>query len=136
MASCVLHMDLSSNSLAQTSQYSGSPTNIIHTGEPGHEVRLAILLVCFAISFRKEVWVDRVQLLQLTKKKNTEYLLERHEVTNGAFSGNRTTVPAVNIEMCLLSNCRACEKKNHSSLCCKFFALTGRENTFESACSI
>ena len=85
-------MDLFSNSLAQTSRYSGSPTNIIHTGEPGHEVRLAVLLFCFAISFRKEVWVDRVQLLQLTKKKkNTEYLLERHEVTNGAFSGRRTS---------------------------------------------
>ena len=64
--------------------------------------------------------MNRVQLLQLTKKKNTEYLLERHEVTNGAFLGSRTTVPAVNIEMCLLSNCRACEKKNHSSLAANF----------------
>ena len=37
--------------------------------------------------------MDRVQLLQLTKKKkkNTKYLLERYGDTNGALSGHYTS---------------------------------------------
>ena len=66
--------------------------SIIRAVEPGHGARLAYHFASFFL--RKELWADRVQLLQLTKKKkNTKYLLERRGGTNGALSGH---YPAVN----------------------------------------
>ena len=90
MASCVLHMELFPDPVQiLLHRVWALPTNIIHTGEPGYEVTLAYY---FAFFLCKEQWVDRVKLLQLTKrKKNTKSLLERHGSTNGALSEHYTS---------------------------------------------
>ena len=89
MASCVLHFIWNWFQIPRKHHRTlALPTNIIRAGEPGHKVRLAY----YFASFRKELWVDRVQLLQLTKKKkNTKYLLERRGDMNDAVSGHYTS---------------------------------------------
>ena len=89
MASCVLHLEFFPDPV-QTSLCPGFPHQHHSHGRTWIQGE-ASLLFCFFLS--KEQWVDRVQLLQLTKKrkKNTKSLLERHGSMNGALSEHYTS---------------------------------------------
>ena len=94
------------------------PTNIIHTGEPGYEVRLAYHFAFFYI--KNNGWIA---FSCYNQEEEEEYKIPpgetwKHERYTVRALYQLSILPKERYVLRLLSDCRACKKKNHLSLCC------------------